>query len=85
MKDYSYEITRLRETIKEAKNLYIENLGEVEPDRTRIDCLKHDLHNLFYLNKKTAKVVEKSIFSVLGDNTNLIPQQINNDNRFHIQ
>ena len=66
LKDYSYEVNRMRETIKDAKQEYLQSLGEVQPDRTRIQCIRADLKGLFYFKKKTTKVVEKSIFQVLG-------------------
>lgn len=79
LKDYSYEIKKLHDSIKEAKIQYIENLGEVEPDMQRIDCLKNDLKNMFYFKKKTAKVIEKSIFSVLAPNNHMMQ---NNDSKY---
>lgn len=60
---------------------YIENLGEIEPDIARIECLKNDLKALFYFKKKTAKVIEKSIFSIIAPNNQ--PSQVyNNESRF---
>ncbi len=79
LKDYSYEIKKLHDSIKEAKIQYIENLGEVEPDMQRIECLKNDLKNMFYFKKKTAKVIEKSIFSVLAPNNHMMQ---NNDSKY---
>ena len=79
LKDYSYEIKKLHYSIKEAKIQYIENLGEVEPDMQRIECLKNDLKHMFYFKKKTAKVIEKSIFSVLAPNNHMMQ---NNDSKY---
>lgn len=59
---------KLKDSIEEAKVQYIENLGEIEPDLSRIECLKSDLKRLFYFKKKTAKVIEKSIYSILAPN-----------------
>jgi hypothetical protein len=40
MKDFSFELSGLRDNIKTAKENYIEGLGVVEPDRARIECIR---------------------------------------------
>ena len=58
VKDYSFELTSLKESVKIAKDNYLSSLGEVEPDRARIDCIREDLQRLFRLSKKTAGLVQ---------------------------
>ena len=72
---------KLQDSINDAKINYIENLGEIEPDIQRIDCLKNDLKHMFYFRKKTAKVIEKSIFSVLVPN-NQQNMMANNESKY---
>ena len=36
LKDYTFEIKKLKDSIEDAKVQYIENLGEIEPDNSRI-------------------------------------------------
>ena len=81
LKDYTYEMKKLQDSINDAKINYIENLGEIEPDIQRIDCLKNDLKHMFYFRKKTAKVIEKSIFSVLVPN-NQQNMMANNESKY---
>jgi hypothetical protein len=42
----------VRSTVISAKNSFIQSLGEIEPDRTRIDNIKDNLLKLFYFSKK---------------------------------
>lgn len=49
-----------------AKENYLSGLGEVEPDRERIECIRNDLQRLFKLSKKNTAVIQETIFSALG-------------------
>lgn len=40
MKDYYSELTSLKEGVRVTKEAYLSTLGEVEPDRARIDCIR---------------------------------------------
>lgn len=80
LKDYTFEMKKLQDSINDAKLQYLDNLGEIEPDIQRIECLKNDLKQMFYFKKKTAKVIEKSIFSVLVPNNQGMGQ--NNESKY---
>lgn len=69
------EIEGLRNNIKVAKDNYLNSLGEVEPDRARIDCIREDLHRLFRISRKNQAIVEQTIFSALGGGTRQPEQQ----------
>lgn len=66
LKDFTVEIDGLRNNIKVAKDNYLSSLGEVEPDRARIDCIREDLHRLFRISKKNQAIIQETIFSAVG-------------------
>lgn len=57
MKDFDSEIKSLNQNLLAARDSYQASLGEVEPDRARIDCIREDLQRLFKLSKKTTDLV----------------------------
>ena len=66
MKDFTVEISDLKELSKSAKDEYLQSMGEVEPDRARIECIREDLQRLFKISRKNAHLVQESLFSALG-------------------
>ena len=38
-------------------------MGEVEPDRERIECIRNDLRTLFKISKKNANLIQKAFLS----------------------
>ena len=66
VKDYSYELSSLKDGVKAAKDNYLSSLGEVEPDRARIECIREDLQRLFRLSKKASGLVQDSLFAAIG-------------------
>jgi hypothetical protein len=69
------EITELRASTSAAKNSYIQSLGEVEPDRSRIEAIKDNVLKLFFFRKKEPQPQirpqpeESGIFSIFKDKT----------------
>ena len=66
MKDFTMELTGLRDNVRIAKENYLSGLGEVQPDRERIECIRNDLQRLFRISKKNTAVIQETIFSALG-------------------
>jgi hypothetical protein len=44
-----------------AKSSYIQSLGEVEPDRARVEVIKENLQKLFFINKKNSPPVKMPV------------------------
>lgn len=70
----------MKTTITAAKTSYIQNLGEVEPDRSRIEAIKDNVLKLFYFRKKERELPppppqpvrqqeDSGIFSIFKDKT----------------
>ena len=53
IRDFAQEINDLRGLATNAKNSYIQSLGEVECDRAKIEAIRDSLQKLFFINRKT--------------------------------
>jgi hypothetical protein len=72
-------MTELKTTVTAAKNSYIQSLGEIEPDRSRIEAIKDNVMKLFFFKKREMqpqirpqqqqKEEESGIFSIFKDKT----------------
>ncbi len=52
-RDFNVEVNDIKSATNTAKNNYIQSLGEIEPDRSRIEVIKENLQKLFFINKKS--------------------------------
>jgi hypothetical protein len=59
LKDFSSALSQLRETVRAAKDSYVYGFGEMEVNRTKINCIREDLQRLFTLGKVGAIVQQQ--------------------------
>lgn len=60
LKDFATELMGLRENVRAAKESYLSGLGEVEPDRDRIECIRGDLRRLFRISGRASNAVARN-------------------------
>ena len=53
-RDFQFEINELQGLTTGAKNSYVQHLGEVEIDRSKITVIQENIQRLFYISRRQA-------------------------------
>ena len=54
-RDFDSYVNSLRNMMGTAKESYIQNLGEIVCDRSKVEVVRDNLNKLFYINRKPSK------------------------------